>query len=523
VDLLKRKKRLNFREKQNIFLSGKRNYMKKYLHVLLIAIILTPSIALASWWNPISWFVNNQPDQTSVIVSSTSSNFETQKTTTVFSWWNPTSWFRKNNVGSGEPQDAHMEQDSIVTTVGDTADVDDLADEEVVAPIKPSRLLDGVKINVPKSKVSGKLDVFHITQDTTEVSKPDNVSEQTNETGASRNLTEQETIKIGKDISTRLEGMKNELEKLYSIAEVNRRYVVADEVRRLEQRIGKLEQIDSTIQSCAASTASDIADTNSTYNTRIAEQNRINELAIARVKAYFPVGSAEYTDSVANYEKEAADKISQIENDRRIALQNIKVACDTSPLTMLKSNLVTLISSTMQQKEEISRYVEKYSDFQKIISDDIGSLSSYQKYAENGKLTEANNVLSTYPDRIVSIASRLNTIDATLRSDVTSGDSSYKLLLDAGWRASDTVSGTSALLKTVTSEAKTNVEAWRQANTPVNCRSTSEYVSNGKTNTSMTCDGTGGVSILSNNPIFCHSSSQWSSGKLITTMSCGAN
>jgi len=33
--------------------------MKKYLSVLILAVFIIPSIALASWWNPISWFSND--------------------------------------------------------------------------------------------------------------------------------------------------------------------------------------------------------------------------------------------------------------------------------------------------------------------------------------------------------------------------------------------------------------------------------------------------------------------------------
>ena len=331
---------------------------------------------------------------------------------------------------------------------------------------------------------------------------------------------QEENQKTGKEISILLEGVKKGLEKLYSAAEINKRYIVTGEVGFLEQRIRELNQMHSTIQSCDVSTASDIARINSTYNTLTTKQNEINQRMIESIKAYLPVGTVEYTDSAASYEKEAADKIAIIENDRGIALQNIKVACDTSPLTMFKSDLVTLISSTTQQKERIARYTETYSSFQKTVSDDIASFASYQKNAENGQWAEGSNALP-YPMDL--IAFDLATIDSNFKRDVTDGDFSYRLLLDAGQRASTLVSDNASRIKAMADEVKAKSEAWRQANTPMICRATSKYVGDGKINTEVICDGAGGIINQSNKLTFCHSTSQWSAGKLTTTMICRPN
>lgn len=42
----------------NIYIIINKNYMKKYFITSLLVIFIIPSIALASWWNPISWFNN---------------------------------------------------------------------------------------------------------------------------------------------------------------------------------------------------------------------------------------------------------------------------------------------------------------------------------------------------------------------------------------------------------------------------------------------------------------------------------
>ncbi len=52
--------------------------MKKYLLVLLLAVFIVPSVAFASWWNPLSWF-NDWTFHKIEVVPQT--QIETQKTT----------------------------------------------------------------------------------------------------------------------------------------------------------------------------------------------------------------------------------------------------------------------------------------------------------------------------------------------------------------------------------------------------------------------------------------------------------
>lgn len=88
--------------------------MKKYLRVVLVVIILTPSIALASWWNPISWFASNEVEKPPIVVSSSTSVFspqtETTKTIAPFLWWNPFSWFRGSVINNDSTKNVPAEQ-----------------------------------------------------------------------------------------------------------------------------------------------------------------------------------------------------------------------------------------------------------------------------------------------------------------------------------------------------------------------------------------------------------------------------
>lgn len=40
--------------------------MKKFILAILMALIIVPSIALASWWNPFTWKIFNKKEITSV-------------------------------------------------------------------------------------------------------------------------------------------------------------------------------------------------------------------------------------------------------------------------------------------------------------------------------------------------------------------------------------------------------------------------------------------------------------------------
>lgn len=46
--------------------------MKKYLSILAVAVLMAPSVALASWWNPLSWNVfHNKESKTTPIITKT--------------------------------------------------------------------------------------------------------------------------------------------------------------------------------------------------------------------------------------------------------------------------------------------------------------------------------------------------------------------------------------------------------------------------------------------------------------------
>ena len=96
-----------------------------------------------------------------------------------------------------------------------------------------------------------------------------------------------------------------------------------------------------------ASVASTINDLNASFGRRIDEQERINDLNIARTKAYGLAGGGRFvplsfSDSITRREIEAADKINDLERQRNNAIAKARNARDTGRSRLLRQNLEDL-------------------------------------------------------------------------------------------------------------------------------------------------------------------------------------
>ena len=108
--------------------------------------------------------------------------------------------------------------------------------------------------------------------------------------------------------------------------------------RQLEKeerdRIAEYQDLyDTTLRAIDATVEATIGDLQSTYAQRITEQKRINELNIARVKAYGLGGGGIYTpisfgDAVTNREQEASDKIKSLNNERNALIAKARALAD---------------------------------------------------------------------------------------------------------------------------------------------------------------------------------------------------
>ncbi len=122
-----------------------------------------------------------------------------------------------------------------------------------------------------------------------------------------------------------------------------------------------LAAVDATAQAT-------INNINSTYDKRIAEQNRINKLNIDRVKAYGLSSGGQYTpisfgDAISNREQEAADKISELDSQRNSLIAQAKAARDAGASQLLRDKLEDLDKIDEQLRKNLSN-VEAEADKQ---------------------------------------------------------------------------------------------------------------------------------------------------------------
>lgn len=103
----------------------------------------------------------------------------------------------------------------------------------------------------------------------------------------------------------------------------------------------------TSLASIDAATAATIDNIKQSYTKRIDEQRRINDLNIARVKAYGLANGGQYTpidfsDAVSNREEEAANKISALEGERNALLAQAKAAAESGKTALLRTHMEDL-------------------------------------------------------------------------------------------------------------------------------------------------------------------------------------
>lgn len=204
-----------------------------------------------------------------------------------------------------------------------------------------------------------------------------------------------ETTKVSSDKTQESGSPINSKIEEWEQGEIDKFEDEADEQKKeLQERLDiSLARIDST----ASST---IADINATYDRVIEQQKRINELNIARVKAYGLGGGGRFTpisfsDAITNREQEALDKITELDNKRNSLIAEAERARDEGRTLAMADNNSAIrdIDKQLQQALEDVRK-EKESQY-KLWRDYLDE--------ENEKHEEA---LETMRARFVAVAPR---------------------------------------------------------------------------------------------------------------------
>jgi len=119
------------------------------------------------------------------------------------------------------------------------------------------------------------------------------------------------------------------------------------ELEQKEKRDNYENLYYTTLASLDASTNATINNIMASYDRRIKEQNRINQLNVDRTKAYGLANGGQYTpiefgSAVSKVEQDASDRILSLENERNSLIAQAKTARDNGASQLLRQKLQDL-------------------------------------------------------------------------------------------------------------------------------------------------------------------------------------
>lgn len=106
--------------------------------------------------------------------------------------------------------------------------------------------------------------------------------------------------------------------------------------------------------------AATLADISSTYESRLAEQERINQLDIARTRAYGLGGSnalaapLEFSAAISGREQKAASEITRLNNERTALIAKARAARDSGKATLLQTQVDKIYEIEDKLREQIA-------------------------------------------------------------------------------------------------------------------------------------------------------------------------
>lgn len=147
-----------------------------------------------------------------------------------------------------------------------------------------------------------------------------------------------------------------------------------------------------------ATTAATIDRINSTFAKRITEQERINAIDVARVKAYGLTEGGRFTpiafqDAISGREQQAADKITALENERNSLIAQAKAARDEGASKLLREKLADLDKVDEKIRQQLSD-VEKEADKQYQLLRTLRKEEEEKHQAKVAKITQQLTALA---------------------------------------------------------------------------------------------------------------------------------
>lgn len=121
---------------------------------------------------------------------------------------------------------------------------------------------------------------------------------------------------------------------------------------------------NTSLSNIDATANATIANINASYDKRLKEQGRINDINIGRVKAYGLSNGGQYTpisfgDAVTAREQEAADQISALEGQRNSLIAQAEAARQTGKAGLLRQNMDDLAKINTQLNLNLKNVAEE--------------------------------------------------------------------------------------------------------------------------------------------------------------------
>jgi len=174
-----------------------------------------------------------------------------------------------------------------------------------------------------------------------------------------------------------------EREKINTIADYEKSKFKADSMKK-QKEYDKMFQ--TNLRNIDNSTDATINRIQQTYGKRLDEQSRINDLNIARVKAYGLGGGGSYTpisygDSVTNREREASDEIRGIESQRNSLIREAQFLADDAKSALLEDRMSAIDALNNRINTGLER-IEKEAEAQYTLLRDLRSQEEEKHQAQ---------------------------------------------------------------------------------------------------------------------------------------------
>lgn len=142
---------------------------------------------------------------------------------------------------------------------------------------------------------------------------------------------------------------------------------------------------------------------NTSYDRRIKEQQRINQLNIDRTKAYGLASGGQYTpidfgDAVSLRETEASDKITSLESERTDLINQAKVARDNGASSLLRQKLQDLDKVDADIRTQLKAVEEESDKRYKMLRDIRTAEETKAKERREKALSQIASLAPSYTD-----------------------------------------------------------------------------------------------------------------------------